>query len=109
MGSIDVIDMAVAANALGCAFKSSTGDGAWRVILCPDGPEGDLLKKVISVTSPGTGRTACLPGGGRVSVAKPRDGVFGEGPRILSRAGWTRGEAYRSSSMLVSWGDMDEP
>jgi hypothetical protein len=110
MGSpMDVIDMAVAANALGSAFKASAGDGAWRVLLCPDGPEGDLLKKVVSITAPGTGRTACLPGGGRVSVAKPGDGVFGQGPRILSRAGWARKQAHLSSRMLISWGDTDQP
>jgi hypothetical protein len=105
---METIDMLVAANTLEQAVRQSSEDGAWRVILCPDGPDGPVLKKLLAAVTGGSGRTAS---GGRVSVATPADGVFtSPGDKvILQRAGWARKGACRSASMLDAWEDEVKP
>ena len=104
---MDAIDMLVAANTLERAIRMSSEDGAWRVILCPEGATGSTLKRILSAVAGGSGRTAA---GGRVSVATPSDGMFAPpGSKvILRRAGWAHKDACRHSSMLEEWGDVSK-
>ena len=104
---METVDMLVAANTLERALRMSAEDGAWRVILCPDGPDGSALKKILAGATGGSGRSANTR---RVSVVTPDDEVFTPPGKVLyHRAGWARKGACKSAEMLLKWGDVGKP
>ena len=102
--AVDIMDTLVAAHTLETALQKSSEDNVWRVVVCPKGPEGSLLKKVLSASVGGCGRSSASA---KVSVSTPIDGVFQTPGDLVEihRAGWARTGSFQSAALIKSWDD----
>jgi hypothetical protein len=103
------VDYAAAACELNACVEKSESDGHWRALLCPDGEQTSMMKRVLAALG-GSGRTHLTENGGRVSVIGPDD--IEDLPRKphmqAQRAAWWQPGSHRSVRRLIEWEHCNE-
>ena len=97
-------DYAAAACELNDSVERTQADGRWRALLCPNGEQTTMMKKVLAALG-GSGRTLTVENGGRVSVFGPDDTecLPKNSDMDAVRTAWWQPASGRAVRNLIDW------